>query len=380
MTTEFESASENRALKQAIIERIQRDGPISFRDYMEMVLYQPALGYYTSEREKMGREGDYLTSPEVSPLFGAMMGRQLREMWEVLGRPASFDAIEVGAGNGTLARDILSWSKRTAPELAGAMRYSIVEISEALVSRQRARLEAEGLASAVEWRSELPEGWTGCIFANELLDAMPTHRVRAERGELREVIVTWDGNRFGEELAEPNAEVSAYFERLGIQPGEGCYAEVNVATPRWMTQVASGTDRGFLMLFDYGYEAPELYASWRKDGTLLCFYKHNPSADPYARIGRQDMTAHVDFTTVRRSGEAAGLRTLGFVTQSEFLANLGIGEALAPPKGGELEEHFRKRRAVMDLLDPGGLGRIKVLVQGRGVDGVPLRGFASVEV
>jgi len=370
VTTEFEPATENAALKAAIREAIREaGGAIPFREFMALALYHPALGYYASAREKIGRSGDYLTSPELTPLFGAMLGRQLREMWERLGRPERFGAVEAGPGTGVLARDVLSWAGRAAPDFAQALRYTLVETSAALAERQRATLAAEGLAA--EWRDGLPPAVTGCIFSNELLDALPIHRVAVKGGALREVYVTVDGDGFAEELRDPAPDVSAYFDALGLLPGDGCLAEVNLEAPRWVASAAGALGRGYVITFDYGYEAAELYVPWRTDGTLLCFYRHNPSSDPYARLGRQDITTHVDFTTVRRAGEEAGLRTLGLTTQSQFLAALGIGEALQPPSGDEpkMEEYFARRRAVTELLDPGGLGRIKVLVQARGAGG-----------
>lgn len=379
---EFETPAENEALKMAISARIEREGPITFRDFMEMALYAPGLGYYTSRREKMGRSGDYVTSPEVSPIFGAMIGRQMREMWEALDRPVTFDAVEAGAGNGTLCRDILRWSRRAAPEFHDRLRYTVVETSEALADRQRETIEAEGLLPAVQWQTELPEAVEGCILCNELLDAMPVHRVFVQDRALREVFVGWEGGAFREELAAPSTpEIGDYFRRLGIRPGEGCHAEVNLAAAAWVRAAASALQRGFLLIFDYGYEAAELYASWRTGGTLLCFYRHNPGDDPYVRIGRQDMTSHVDFTTIRRSGEGAGLSTLGLAPQSEFLMNLGLPDALPAIGEGEtnLEEYYIRRRAVVELVDPAGLGRIKVLVQARGAGDVDLTGFRGAK-
>lgn len=375
---EFESPTENEALKGAILARIEREGPITFWDFMEMALYAPNLGYYTSRREKIGRSGDYVTSPEVSPIFGAMAGRQLREMWEALGRPAVFDAVEAGAGNGTLCRDILRWSRRAAPAFHAGLRYTIVETSAALVDRQRECLTAEGLAESVGWQADFPEAVEGCILSNELLDALPVHRVVCQEGALREVYVASDGAAFREELRPLSTpEIESYFGRLGLLPGEGCYAEVNLAAPAWMRSAARSLRRGFLVTFDYGYEAGELYAPWRSRGTLLCFYRHNPGEDPYTRIGRQDITSHIDFTTVRRAGEEAGLRTLSLVRQSEFLMNLGLPDALPAIGEGEtnLEEYYVRRRAVVELVDPAGLGRIKVLVQAKDVGAVALTGL-----
>ena len=376
--TEFDTVTENAALKDAIIQRIQAERGFSFRDFMAIALYHPALGYYAGRRDPIGREADYVTSPELSPLFGAMIGRQLREMWEGLGSPPVFDVVEGGAGSGVLARDILAWARRAAPPLFAALHYAIVEPHAPSMYRQREHLSAEGLVPKVSWAGEIPRDVSGCIFSNELLDAMPVHRVAVEKGKLREIYVTWDGKRFAEELRKPDPAVAAYFKRLKLIPGEGCRAEVNLGALAWVREAAVSLTRGFLMTIDYGYEAAELYASWRRDGTLLCFYRQSPGADPYARIGRQDMTAHVDFNSIRRAGEGAGLATLGLVTQSRFLANLGLAEALQPlPQETGLEEYAARRRAVTELLDPAGLGRLRVLVQTKSVTEPTLTGLAS---
>lgn len=376
--TEFEPVTENAVLKSAIVARIQAEGAISFRDFMAMALYHPGLGYYASARNTIGRDADYLTSPELSPVFGAMLGRQLREMWEALGSPATIDLVEVGAGSGVLARDILSWAQRTVSDFFAAARYTIVEPHEPAVARQRERLG--DLTASVTWCASLPPNIAGVIFSNELLDAMPVHRVAVENGRVREIYVTWDGAHFGEELRDPPPDVSTYFNALGLLPGEGCRAEVNLDALDWIRSAAATLTRGFLLTTDYGYEAHDLYAPWRTDGTLLSFYRQNPSTDPYARIGRQDLTAHVDFTSIRRTGEVARLTTLGLVTQSQFLENLGIAEALAtPPDSTGLEEYAARRRAITELLDPGGLGRIRVLIQAKGVKNAHLTGLTSLD-
>ncbi len=377
--TEFALITENRALKEAIVRRIDAEGGIPFRAFMEMALYHPKLGYYCSPGAKIGREGDYMTSPEVSPIFGAIVGRQLLEMWEASGRPSSFDIIEAGAGNGTLCGDVLRWAGRAAPELFEATRYTIVEPIPVLEARQQEFIEKESLDAKVCWRGEMPDEVEGCIVNNELFDSMPVHRVAMEAGALRELYVGWDGHAFREELRDVcTPEIARYFERLRLKPTEGCRAEVNLESLRWMRRAGRALRRGFVLTFDYGYVAPELYAPWRKDGTLLYFYRHNPSNDPYARIGRQDMTSHVDFTSLRQAGEEAGLKTLGLASQSDFLTSLGILEAL-PPSDGEiaLEERLARRRAVTELIDPAGLGRIKVLAQTKGVESARLRGFGD---
>jgi len=389
---EFESTAENPLLVAEMRARLEREGRMTFRDFMEMALYHPRHGYYRSPREKMGRAGDFLTSPEVHPLFGHMVGRQLAEMWEVMGSPARFDLLEMGAGNGLLARDLLRWAQRLHPAFFEAMTYRIAETSPALVERQRQTLEALGLrlGRKVTWEpGEAPVSGSvsGCLLSNELVDSFPVHRVAVEGGELLEVHVVWQEGRFQEELGPLSTpELGAYFERLGLLPGEGCRAEVNLAALVWMRRVAAALARGFAITFDYGHEAGHLYAPWRRDGTLLCFYRHNPSSDPYARVGKQDMTAHVDFTSLVEEGRRHGLELLGVTSQSRFLAALGIGEALArlpdgqaPAPGAELslEEYYARRRAVSELLDPAGLGRIRVLVQARGVGPCELRGLVE---
>ena len=306
------------------------------------------------------------------------MGRQLRETWKLLGTPSAFDIVEVGAGNGTLCRDALGWAQRSSPELFEAISYTIVEPIPALEGRQQARVESDGFRSRVQWLAEMPTEIEGCILSNELLDSMPVHRVAVTDGTLREIYVTSDGVSFVEELQDAAADVHHYFQSLRLLPGEGCRAEVNLEASAWMREAGGALKRGFVLTFDYGYEAGELYAPWRTDGTLLCFYRHNPSGDPYARIGRQDMTSHVDFTTLRRTGEEAGLTTVGFTSQAEFLTNLGIADALPPPEGEiDLEERLARRRAVSELIDPAGLGRIKVLAQSKGIADVNLCGFAD---
>jgi SAM-dependent MidA family methyltransferase len=338
----------------------------------------------------MGHSGDYLTSPEVHPLFGHMVGRQLAEMWEAMGSPtrhggqARFDVLEMGAGNGLLARDVLLWARRVQPAFFEALAYRIAETSAALVERQRHTLEAldlpVGKVSCEPGGAPAARSVTGCVLSNELADSFPVHRVAVEGGALREMYVVRQEDGFAEELGPPSTpELAAYFDRLGLLPGEGCRAEVNLAALDWMRQVAAALAHGFVLTFDYGHEAAELYAPWRRDGTLLCFYRHNPSSDPYARIGKQDMTAHVDFTSLVEEGRRHGLEPLGITSQASFLAALGIGDALARLPGAELslEEYYSRRRAITELLDSAGLGRIRVLVQAKGVEWCALRGLAD---
>jgi SAM-dependent MidA family methyltransferase len=384
-TSGFPSTTESEALKDIIRQRITETGAIPFREFMALALYHPRHGYYCSPREKMGRQGDYLTSPEVHPTFGWLVGKQLGQMWEVIDRPHPFTIVEMGAGSGALARDILEWARRHAPEFFAALEYRLVELSDELAARQRRTVQRvdEGLEKAA-WLPSLDtvgEGSVvGCFLSNELADAFPVHRVTVRGGRLQEVYVRWRDGRFGEELGPPSTPaLKEYFRRLGLLPGEDCQAEVNLDALDWIKSVARALGHGFVMTFDYGYPADQLYASWRRQGTLLCFYRHNPSTDPYARVGRQDMTSHVDFTSLIQEGEEAGLETVGLTSQTQFLDALGIGGALAGAAQAELslEEYYTRRRALTELLDPTGLGRIRVLVQGKGVNSPRLLGLET---
>jgi SAM-dependent MidA family methyltransferase len=375
---EFDAIAESAPLVVEIRARIERDGPITFRDFMQAALYHPRYGYYRTHQAATSRNGDFVTSPELSPIFGAMVGRQLREFWSAMGQPARFDVVEQGAGRGLLARDIVSWADRTEPPFASAIHYTLVEPIVCLRDEQAAETAHLATNARIAWREEMPEGIEGCVITNELLDAFPVHRVARDGGELREVYVTHDGARFVDRLGAPSDPALArYFDRLGFLPGDGCAAEVNLEAPRWISRVAGRLRRGFVLTFDYGYEAAELYAPWRRDGTLICSYRQTASSDPYQRIGRQDISASVDFTTLRAAGEDAGLTTVALVNQSDFLLRMGIADAVAVSGDTGLEEYFARRNTVLGLVDPAGLGRIKVLLQSKGISAALFTGFAD---
>jgi SAM-dependent MidA family methyltransferase len=384
---EFASATENEELKAAIRERMAAEGRIPFRQFMAMALYHPQHGYYSSPRQQMGRHGDYLTSPEVHPIFGSLVAKQLRQMWQAMGEPQPFTVVEMGAGSGLLARDILGWAGRRAPEFFQALEYRLIEVNEWLVENQRRLLrQVDASLAKTSWLPSLEataaESVSGCFLSNELLDSFPVHRLVVRDGQLHELYVEWQDDRFVESLGPPSTPLlQDYFHRLGLLPGEGCSAEVNLEALEWVKAVARALRRGFVLTFDYGYPAEELYAPWRKDGTLLCFYRHNPSTDPYARLGRQDMTSHVDFTSLVQAGREHGLEPLGLTSQSRFLIALGIAAGLEGKGEGELplEEYYARRRAVTELIDPAGLGRIKVLIQAKGIGQPKLWGLEESE-
>jgi SAM-dependent MidA family methyltransferase len=366
------ASAECPALAAIIRERIESEGPITFCDFMELALYHPVHGYY----QTCDPTRDYQSSPNVHPVFGACIARQLGEMWRLLDRPQRFDVLEAGAGGGRLAADVLAALRDGDPDLFDAVIYHTQD-------RTYPRTDGPGHFPG------LPEGKVslvtdldadqrieGCILSNELIDAFPVHRVRVEDGRLVELRVGLGEGDLVDVPAEPLPGVKAYFDRLGFLPGEACDAEVNLDAGPWMRRAASALNRGYLMTLDYGYPANELFQPWRKRGTLLTFFRHTSGDDPYRHIGRQDITASVDFTTIVQEGEAAGLRMLGLTKQAEFLAALGIGDALSQkPDPSRLEAHYALRRSVIELTDGAGLGRITVLVQGKDVPEARLTGL-----
>jgi len=366
MNLSYLDAAHNPALRDIIARRIEASGPISFAEFYELAMYHPRHGYYFTQDPTL----DFQSSPNVHPVFGACIARQLADFWRRLDRPQRVDAFEAGAGSGRLAADILRYAAGAEPDFYACLRYVVQDVTLGGAGA-RHRLEAAGLPlDKVVVASTLPDSPVieGCILSNELLDALPFRRLSNRGGRLYELLVGLREGAFVDVEAEPRPEVTAHFEALGVAPGEGCDAEVCLAAPAWMAHAAKALRRGYVLTLDYGYEAPDLYAPWRKRGTLLTFYRHTSGDNPYARIGRQDVTASVDFTSVRRAGEAAGLTTVGWTPQSEFLAALGIGEALArPPAPDQLEAYTALRRAVMELTDPAGLGRITALVMSKDV-------------
>jgi SAM-dependent MidA family methyltransferase len=288
-----------------------------------------------------------------------------------MGTPTAFTVFEAAAGSGRLCADILGYLQAHELELYNVIRY-VQQDPSLRGDDARQRLLAAGVPEEkIEVAASLPGSAAieGCILSNELLDALPFDRVRKRDGRLYELRVGLDAGRFIDVETEPSAAIEEYFASLGLQgPGEGCDAEICLPAASWMTRAATALSRGYLLTLDYGYEAADLYAPWRRRGTLLTFYRHTSGDDPYAHIGLQDITASVDFTTVRRTAEAAGLKTVVQTTQAEYLAALGIGDVLSrPPSPDAIEAYYALRRAAIELTDMAGLGRIQVLLQSKGL-------------
>jgi SAM-dependent MidA family methyltransferase len=382
----LEPLTHNAALHRAIAREIQTSGPMTFRRFMELALYHATEGYYMTADRRVGRDGDYVTSPEVSSLFGYAVARQLSELWHCSGMPENYSVLEYGAGSGRLARDILHWIADREPRFYQALTYHLIECSPNSRRSLRAwRKSVPGKArlKVVEHQDRLPQrAVVGCLLANELLDSFPVHRVVVRRQRLREIYVALERDQLIEiEGAPSTAALPAYFERLGVSPGEGCVAEVNLAAVGWMKAAAGLLQRGHALLFDYGLAAEQLYAPWRRSGTLLCYRRHEATDRPYEFVGRQDLTSHVDLTTVAESARSAGLRPAGLTSQSRFLLGLGIDKSVlrndSEPRIGA--EYFARRRAVDALSDPAGLGRITALLFSKDAPDCRFSGFTSAD-
>lgn len=347
-------------LEDIIKERIRQLGRITFAEFMEMALYHPKLGYYTSLRERVGADGDFFTSPASHPAFGALIAIQLRQMWRLLDCPTDFAVVEMGAGKGLLAQDILDYLPHISTELNRSIRYVTTE---------------RNFTSLLRGTSKSTRNITGCFLSNELLDALPTHLVTVRGGQLREVYIALQGDRLVEVIDDLSTPLlSRQLAEEGITLPEGYRTEVNLSLAPWMKRIARSLKRGFIITIDYGHLAHELYAPERSQGTLMTYYKHTCASEPYVRIGRQDMTSHVNFTGVIRSGENSGLKTLGLMCQREFLHNLGLDvflQALSQ-KGLAQPEYLANKFAMLELARSEGMGSFKVMIQSKGVSDIPL--------
>ncbi len=345
---------------------------------MALALYDPELGYYTRSSTTIGRAGDFYTSPHLHRIFGMMIGRQMEEMWDIIGRPDRFHIVEMGAGMGYLAKDMLDYI--STKELSRHIDYSIVELNPAVRERQQTLLGLH--AGKIRWFSGLGDIGTvaGCFLSNELLDAFPVHLI-VKRDELMEVFVTLQDvkdNELADTLVEVerpcNSTLSAYSHDFSIEIPVGYKTEINLKIKDWLSEVYKKLERGFILTIDYGFSSAEYYSEERTTGTLLCYYKHQVNEDPYQHIGEQDITAHVNFSSIKKWGEELGLRTEGYCPQGTYLVSLGIDE-LITEMYGQSPDPFEIAQ-IKGLIFPQGMGAShQVMVQSKGIDEVKLRGF-----
>jgi SAM-dependent MidA family methyltransferase len=373
-------------LKQIIMEKIRKQGPITFETFMDMALYYPELGYYASLDLEIGRKGDFYTSSHLHPVFGAMIGKQLEEMWEIMGQPSVFHAVEIGAGAGYLCKDILDYLKDK--EIFNSLIYVIVELNPAIQKKQKNLLSY--FSDKVKWVTSLKEvkDIKGCILSNELLDAFPVHIVEIVneeypsplpqvRGRVKEIYVVLDGNEIIEIKQDiSSTDITNYINEFAADISSNYRTEINLKIKDWLKEISEILREGFVLTIDYGYTAEEYYNEERTKGTQLCYYKHQVNENPYENIGKQDITAHVNFSSVKKWGEDFGFRTLGYCPQGIFLISLGIDEAITELYGNspDYESEILK---IKGLILPQGMGEShRVMIQFKGERLPTLRGFS----
>jgi len=370
----------SRALTEILARRIRAGGAITFAEFMRECLYHPVHGYYS--RTSARRFGDYYTSVDVHPIFGRLLARQFAEMWKLLGSPRTFAVVESAAGVGRLAGHILDFSARELPGFYAALHYVAVERSSARRAHHAAQIGSHVAAGRASTADEIPAAISaGCIFSNELLDALPVHRVIMERGTLREIFVGFENARFIEQRQNPSLPaLREYFTEQGVTLAEGQQAEVCFEACDWIECAGRALQRGFVLTIDYGHEASILYNADHNRGTLLAYRDHTVSENILAAPGEQDLTSHVNFTAVNLWGRRTGLACSGLVTQSQFLVALGRANEFSDlyDPGQTETEKLRARLLLKNLIHPEGLGeKFQVLIQDKGIAAPQLTGLSG---
>ena len=375
-------------VRDEILELIRARGPITFAEFQEYCLYSKS-GFYSSRTRPIG--DTFRTAPTTHPAFGVLIATQLEEMWRLMGEPPTFDVVEVGSGDGALARSVLHACATRFPRFTPAIRYvasdyapvwpdSAIYLEE--LTQQGAvppapvqRVRAEGLNAV--------RAVHGCILSNELMDNFPVHRFEVRDGRVLEVFVTaaeGGSGALAEVLAEPSTpRLAERLRDVGATLTEGLRGEVGLVIDGWTERVAGILDRGFVLTIDYGQLAADLYSSQNPGGTLRCFRDHLPSDDPYEHLGGQDITADVDFTALMVAGERHGLATVGYSTQRAFLEHLGFDALIEELHDSGLSDARAALReaAMLALVDEEQMGEFKVLVQSAGMPpDIQLSGFA----
>jgi SAM-dependent MidA family methyltransferase len=372
-----DEAAHSERLVQRIRDAIDAAGGwISFERFMEMALYEPGLGYYSAGATKLGSAGDFVTAPEISPLFSRCLANQCIE---VLDAVSAGHILELGAGSGVMAADVLSELDRQqkTPE-----RYFILEVSADLRERQRALLQQRlpHLVDRIEWLDQLPQDFRGVLLANEVLDALPVERFRIRGLQVNQLGVTWQLGRLDWSEVHANAALESAVREIEFNLGEpfadGYTSELNLRLQPWVAGVAESMREGVAFFIDYGLPRRQYYAASRSEGTMLCHFRHRFHDDPLINVGVQDIGAWVDFTAVAEAAAAAGMGVAGYTTQAHFLIGNGIEQFLAPKDDEELTARLQLARQAMLLTLPGEMGeRFKVIGLSKGVN-LPLRGFS----
>jgi SAM-dependent MidA family methyltransferase len=358
-------------LSELIIQKIKQQGPIPFQEFMDMCLYYPDLGYYTSPTTKIGPTGDFYTSACLTPVFGALIGKQLEEMWAILGKEP-FTIVEYGAGTGALCADILLYLKNNA-SLYDQLRYCIIEKSPVMEA-----IERSYLPDKVSWHESIEDipDIKGCILSNELVDTFAVHPVLMDQ-QLMEVFVGYDTS-FREVLQPASQVLTDYLNELGVCLSAGYRTEINLHAIDWIQTLASALTRGYVMTIDYGFESNDLYKPSRSQGTLRCYRNHTTNTSLYEQLGNQDITTYINFSALAHWGAKQGLTTCGLTDQSHFLLALGLTDAIEQAYSGEpnivqaARNVARLRHTFLVDMGP----KFKVLIQQKGVTGSPLSGLS----
>lgn len=356
-------------------------GPIPFVRFMDLALHAPGLGYYSAGAKKIGSTGDFVTAPEISPLYSRCIARQCQQVLEAMGVG---DILEVGAGSGVMASDILLEleSLQTLPA-----HYYILEISADLRERQESllSLQCAHLMNRIQWLTSLPASFKGVVLANELLDAMPVHRiVFTDNGAVESYVdaidneFVWrEGGISTQGVADRIEVLLAEFGATHFQPGYT--TEINLAAEAWIESLAAVMQQGLLLIIDYGFPRHEYYHADRVGGTIMCHYRHYAHDNPFIFAGITDITAHIDFTAMAQSGSDAGLDVSGYTTQAYFLLALGLDQMVAYSDPTDIRHHLVLTQQVKKLTSPSEMGELfKVLALSRGLE-IPLRGFTLID-
>jgi SAM-dependent MidA family methyltransferase len=359
-----DALAHSSVLVESISAEIARVGGwIGFDRYMQLALYAPGLGYYSGGATKLGGAGDFVTAPELSPLFSQTLARQIAEVLSVTGG----DVLELGAGSGRMAANMLRALAESGPL---PDRYLVLEVSAELAARQKERLHAlpSPLASRVAWISAAPLEFRGVIVCNEVLDALPTHLISWGENGIYERGVGRAGNAFVWQ-DRPLTQQSLLAHTRRLNPPPPYLSEVSQLGPALVGTLAGNLRRGALLLVDYGFGEREFYHPQRNQGTLMCHFRHRAHDDPFFLPGLQDITSHVDFTAVTRAGTEAGLELLGYTTQAQFLVNLGITELMALTPVVDAVAYAPLAAQAQKLLSPAEMGELfKVIALGRGIE------------
>ena len=355
-----------RTLSDIIKDEIRESGPISFCRFVELSLFHPRHGYYSSGKARIGKRGDFYTAPSVHRSFGETISRFLAEA-SLLLEEEKFVVVEFGASGGQLASDILGGLRENHPDLYLKTDYVMSEISPVAIQAAEEKLRGHG--ERVRWTDSpfkiTEDGFCGVVIANEFLDSLPFHRLKSDGGQIWEIFLSLRDGKIEEVLRDPGTEeVYEFSKRYLDEYVQGEEAEACLLAPKWLAEVGTALQKGFVLSIDYGSLAPELYSPERRKGTYRCFYQHELSTNPYIRIGEQDITANVNFSELIRAGGGVDLSTVTYTTQGQFLVDWGILEIF---KTYDKPQNQGDRLAAKTLFMPEFMGRsFKVLLQSKG--------------